>query len=160
MLGQFKGDKLGLFYKDHTLSGHINEQIVYATPLTEGFGLKLTQRINGKDFISEFKKTEMGLVGEVFRTVGSGKEVSSLKVELTSVKAKEGLIEGRVEDEPFTAQVRSQSMQGNHYVNPEFEITLNGRTYRFQLENGMACMGCATKIVYVIVGVLKATGAL
>ena len=159
LLGQLVGDKLGLFYKDHTVSGHVNGQIIYATPVESGFGMRLVQRISGKDYVSEFKKTETGLQGELIQINDKGTQ-RAIQFEMTTVSAKEGFMQGRIGDKPFTAQIRAKAMEGHHFVKPEFLIELPNKTYQFHLENGMACMGCATKLVYVVLGMLEATGAL
>ena len=159
LLGQLVGDKLGLFYKDHTVSGHINGQIIYATPVETGFGMRLVQRIGGKDYLSEFKKTETGLQGELVRIDEKGTQ-SAVQFEMTTVSAKDGVMLGRIGDKQFTAHIKANAMEGHHFVNPEFSIELPNKTYQFRLENGMACMGCATKLVYVVLGMLEATGAL
>lgn len=100
------------------------------------------------------------MVGQLFRFSNEDKAIMPVLFKLDSVNPKEGAMAGSIDGVRFTAQIRSQSMQGNHYVDPEFEVSLNQVTYRFQLENGMTCMGCATKVVYVVLGVLKSTGAL
>lgn len=149
-LGEIKGDKVSLHYTDHAMAGQVNGRLVYAAPLSSEFGIKLIYRADGKEFSSDFKK-----VGASFTA-----KVNETDFALTRVSAKEGIIEGVLGKDPFKIVLSAKSMEGNHYVNPQFDVTLPGKTYSFRLENGMACIGCATKISFVVLAMLRSSGAL
>lgn len=158
-LGMLKGENLSLYYTDHAMSGHINGQLVYATPFEKEFGIKLTHRTKGQDFQSEFKQTAGVFSGKIEGLTKAGAK-SETEVKLTKVNGKEGWMEGTVANIPFKVQITSKTMEGHHFVNPEFDVTLPNGNYKFVLENGKACMGCATKIVFVVLGMLQSTESL
>ncbi len=149
-LGQFKGEHLGLFYSDHAISGHVKGRLVFATPLDTEFGIRVTHRANEKNVESVFKKEGKSLSGKIGKT----------EFALSRVSAKDGIIEGTLDKQPFKVVITSKTMEGNHYVNPLYDVQLKDRSYSFSLENGKACIGCSTKIVFVVLGMLRETGAL
>lgn len=51
-------------------------------------------------------------------------------------------------------------MAGHHFIDPRFGLTVDGKHYSFQLDKGMACMGCSLKILYVVLGMLDVTGGI
>lgn len=158
-LGMLKGEGMALYYSDHALSGHIGGLLLFATPLENEFGIKLTHRSQAKDYESIFRKTGTNFSGRIENTNSQG-EKTVTEVTILKVNAAEGLVEGTLNAVPFKLIVSSNKMEGHHYVDPNFDVTLGEKKYSFHLENGMACIGCVAKITYVTLGMLKSTGIL
>lgn len=158
-MGQLKGDKLGLHYSDHAIAGQVNGHLVFATPLTDKYGIKLTHRAQGQDFVSEFTQ-KAGKFSSVIETVNDSGEKVATAFEVTKVNPQQGRIEGLLSGKAFIATITAKEVVSGHYVNPHVDVDVAGVKYSFDLENGLACMGCSLKIVYVVLGMLGATGAL
>ena len=157
-LGNLVGDGLGLYYSDHAISGHVNGHLVFANPFDSEFGLKLSHRAGGKTYESDFKKGTKGFGGLI--ETEDAKGLKKTEILFTKVDAKAGVMEGMIGSTPFKVNVSATKMEGHHYVNPVFDVTLPSKTYSFRLNDGMACMGCSLKIVYVVLGMLSTTGTL
>ena len=145
-LGTIQGEHLSLFYTDHAISGHVRGRLVYASPLEEEYGLRLRYRWEGADHESVFKK--------------DGNDFRGNLLAITRANAKEGTIEGTLGKDAFIARITSDKMAGHHYVDPRFDVKEGERSYTFKLVNGEACMGCALKIVYAVLGMVRATGGI
>jgi len=158
-LGMLKGENLGLFYSDHAISGHVKGSLVFAAPLENEYGIKLEHRMEGATLTSEFKKNGSAFSGKLIQLNAKG-EKSEIEVAATKVNGKEGSIDGFVGTTPFTVKISSKTMNGNHYVDPTFNVMIGSKAYSFQLVGGTACIGCALKITYVVLGMLHTTGAL
>ncbi len=158
-LGLLKGEHLGLFYSDHAISGHVKGSLVFAAPLEKEYGIRLEHRMEGVTLTSEFKKNGTAFSGRLTALNAKG-EKTETEVVASKVSGKEGTIEGTVGATPFKVKVSSKTVEGNHYVDPTFEMTVGEKAYKFQLVGGSACIGCSLKITYVVLGMLRTTGAL
>jgi hypothetical protein len=158
-VGEIRTKELKLTYIDHVLSGSIGSNPVYAYPLPDQFGLTINYHIGSEMISTEFKNSEDGLGGKFSHKDTEGKLVET-SVNITKVDAKEGKIFGTVDADHFEVQISANEMNGHHFVNPHFKISIGEKTYEFDLSEGQACMGCSTKLSYVIVGLLRVNGAL
>jgi len=149
-LGKLVGEKIELFYTDHAISGHVDGKLVFATPFQKQFGIQLAYRVKGQDFKSEFVKGPQGFAAQV----------NGVDFAVTKVDGKNGVVEGRLGPDAFKLTVKANEMDGNHYVNPTFEVTLPKSTYTYRLENGSACISCVLKINFVVLSMLRVTGVL
>lgn len=149
-MGRLTGDKISVHYCDHAMSGEINGKLIYASPLIAEYGVKLVHRSEGKDVESIFKNAQGKLGGEIQGT----------EIKFTKIVPKEGLVEGVLDATPFSVRISANAVEQGHYVDPRFDVTFPDRTYTFHLENGKACTGCAVKILYVVLGMLRTTQAL
>ena len=156
-MGSLQGDHLGLYYSNHAISGQVGGALVYATPTTGSFGITLMHRSRGKDFSSVFKMEGKGFIGTI-QSLSAEDKATESKLTIESVKG--GIISGHLDTDPFTVKVSADAMEDAHFVNPRFDVDVAGKAYRFDLQDGKACMGCITKIVYVVVGMLRSTGSL
>ncbi len=156
--GTLKGDGLELFYTDHSISGHVNEHLVFAAPLEKEFGIQLSHRANGQTYESSFKKSGSGFASDIVSVKDSKAHKTVFTV--TKVDAKQGTITGTLDQDAFTLTISAAKMDGNHYVDPTYDVRIGGKSYTFQLENGEACVGCSLKIAYVVLGMLRSTGTL
>lgn len=154
--GTISGDKMTLYWSDHALSGHVGEHLIYGIPDSGEF--KLNHRAHAENFTAGMKSMKSGMGGKIVSKNDAGKAVET-SVDMTKFDSK-GVIEGTVDKDKFTLAVSSKTMNGNHYVDPEFELTVGTKTYEFKMENGQACLGCVGKIAFVVVGMLRSTGML
>jgi hypothetical protein len=153
--GTISGEKMTLYWSDHALSGHVGDHLIYGIPDSSEF--KLNHRAHAENFSASMKSTKSGMGGKIASKDEAGKAVETA-VDMT--KFAKGVIEGTVDKDKFTLSVSSKTMNGNHYVDPEFELTVGTKTYEFKMENGQACLGCVGKIAFVVVGMLRSTGTL
>jgi len=157
-MGKVVGDKIELSYSDHAAAGQVNGHLVFASPLVGKYGIQLTHRTQGQDFVSSFTQVTGGYAGTI-DTLNEAGDKTSVEVKITKVAPKLGRIEGTVAGKSFVTTVSAKEMQSGHFVNPNFLTEINGRKFEFNLENGLACMACSLKIVYVVLGMLGSTGA-
>jgi hypothetical protein len=156
-LGHIVGENIDVAYTDHAFAGTIGGTLIFASPLEGEFGVKLVHRAAGKDYESSFRKVDNRFVG----TVSTPSENNSLRettFALTSVNAADGVIEGTLDNDSFIVLVKADEMEGNHYVNPTFIVSVGEKNFSFKLEGGEACIGCATKISFVVLSMLRTTG--
>jgi hypothetical protein len=158
-VGEIRTEELKLTYIDHVLSGAIGSNPVYAYPLPDQFGLTINYHSGSEMISTEFKNSEYGLGGKFSRKDAEGKLVET-SVSITKVDAKAAKIFGTVDADQFEVQISANEMNGHHFVNPHFKMLVGEKTYEFDLNNGQACMGCSTKLSYVIIGLLRVNGAL
>jgi len=159
-VGRIVNNDMNLSYIDHVLSGEIAGEPILAKPLENEFGISLWHRSRGEEFETIFKKEGNILVGEV-----NGFDQSERRVEtqfkIHEISSPANLIIGQIDNRFFKVRISSETMNGNHYVNPTFKITFqDGALYEFTLDGGEACMGCAAKLSYVIISILFSNGIL
>ncbi len=159
-LGEIKGDHLGLFYSDHAFSGHVKETLTFATIPADGDSfLKLQYWIRGQHFESNLVR-EGKLTKAVLPYVDANDQPLQTEFVVTEINHTNASFSGTIGKKSFLAKVSAQKMEGQHFVDPRFDVTVDGKDYAFRLEKGMACMGCSLKILYVVLGMLEVTGAL
>lgn len=152
------GEHLNLVYVDHTLAGSIADHPLYASPLDTGFGIHLTHRADETDFHSTFTKQDNGSLRGEIESVDSTGTKSLAVFAITEILPSENKIRGTLDDDVFEITITSEGMVNNHFVNPTYTVDVNGKKYSYKLDNGMACMGCSTKISYVVLGMLRING--
>jgi hypothetical protein len=158
-VGEITTNELKLTYIDHVLSGAIGTSPVYAYPLPDQYGIFVQHHAGSEMFTSEFKKSE-GILGGKFKSRNSdGAEIEATVV-VQSVNAEKGSFAGTIDQDPFEVRLSANEMSGHHYIDPHFVITVADKTYEFDLKKGQACMGCAVKIGYVILGLMRVNGLL
>jgi hypothetical protein len=159
-LGHLVGEHLNLVYADHTVSGAVGDLPLYATPLADEFGIKLVHRAGGQDFEATLRQTD-GVLGTTVTTAAAdGAAPKEVAIKFTKVSGADGTVEGTLDADAFKVVITSDTMDGNHYVDPRFDVTVGETAYHFQLEGGSACIGCSTKITFVVLSMLRATGKL
>jgi len=158
-IGFIEGPTLKLVYGDHVLSGAIGNRMLYAVPFADKFGMTVQHRHLGQDFTGEFSKIENVATFKLTSTNPAG-EREATTVAITGVNAEEGVINGTIDGAAYTVKVTSETMEGNHYVDPTFTVTKGDQVYSFKLNGGKACIGCALKISTVVVAFLKVDGTL
>ena len=158
-IGKISTEELDLSYIDHVLTGRIGDRPVFAKPLKDGFGLYLWHRAKGKDFETTLKALDGTIQGDVRSIDLNGKEIKE-SFQITEYSVKDGALFGRVGEQDFAVQVSSEVMNGHHYIDPHFVISIDGRDqYEFDLKNSQACMGCIIKLSYAIIAMLYSYGA-
>jgi len=145
--GNINSDNFSLYYSDDTLSGQINGVLVFGTPLETGSGITLQYRMPGQTLKSTFKVAGGKLTGTI----------KNVTVNITKFNGNAGTLEGTVGDISFKVAITSQTTSGEEYVNPRFDVTLPNRSFSFQLDGGQACITCSSRIIAVVLGMLKAT---
>ena len=152
------GEHLKLVYVDHTLAGSIADRPLYASPLEKGFGIRLLHRASEQDFTSVFTKQADGATrGEVSSIDSAGTKTAAVFT-ITEALPEEGKIRGTLDNDSFEITITSEGVVDHHFVNPLYTVAINGKTYRYKLENGKACIGCSMKISYVVLGMLRVNG--
>jgi hypothetical protein len=155
--GHIVGEHLEVIYNEHTLSGSIAERPFFATPLEKAYGMRLFHRTGERTFESTFAKVGEVLSAEV-ATLNALQTEGNVHFEITQIDPASGRITGKLDEDTFTIQLSAEEMNGHHYVNPRFDVESAGKLYSFQLENGQACLGCATKISFAILSMLRGAG--
>ena len=159
-IGKIKNQDLDLTYIDHVLTGRIGDRPVLARPLEKEFGVYMWHRANGQNFETRFKSSNSTLKGDIISVNNKGKSIKK-EFTITSTSRETGSITGKVGEKTFLVEVTSETMNGHHYVNPQFLITIdNKEEYEFNLESSQACMGCIIKISYSIISMLYSYGAI
>jgi hypothetical protein len=157
--GRLRGAHLDLLWKDHHLTGQVAGRTVAAEPLENEFGMRLTHRVNGREFSAVLNKTGNKIGGTVDSLDRSGKPVRTV-IEIAGVDAAAGVVSGYLNRAPFKLQVSADQMSGHHFVAPRFVVQVGNKPYRFQMDGGQACMGCVVKISLVVLSMLGVGGAL
>ncbi len=155
-LGTITGDKMTVFWADHAISGHVGNQPVYA--VTEVGEFKLHHWAHAENFVTTLEASESGMGGEIASHKEDG-SATTTTVKITGFDRK-GVFSGTLDGEPFTLAVASKTMNGHHYVAPEFKLTVGTKVYPFKMADGQACPGCIGKIAFVVVGMLRSSGVL
>ncbi len=156
-VGELKGEHIHLQYVDHVLAGTIGSIPLYATPLEGEYGIRVQFSVGSQRFESTFRKDGETLRGKLEATNFAGAPVTSDLI-VEKVNAAAGIISGSLNGTAFDVTLSSESMEGNHYVNPTFSVDIGEKTFSFQLENGQACMGCALKIAYTVLTIMHLQG--
>lgn len=157
--GEIKGEKLSLYYYDHSFSGHVNEQLVYAIPQAN-HGVLLSHRVGGRDVQALLKRSEPEFfVATIPSLTKEGKSLET-KFVVTNINPREALIEGKLDQDAFSVKISAESVEAGHFANPRFDVKVGDKAYQFRLDNGHACIMCATKISYVVLSMLRVTGVL
>ena len=156
-VGVIETQEMSLSYIDHVLSGRIGDRPVYALPTKEGY--KLVHRSGGKDFEAVFKKEDKVFKGLVESISNDGQPVKAEFV-FKGINHETSAILGTLNGQDFEVQISANAMEGHHFVNPHFELTLNEKKYAFDVVGGMACMGCAVNMSFAILTMLFVTGSI
>jgi hypothetical protein len=160
-MGIIKGEKFSIHYSQHAFAGQVNGHLVYATPLEGDFGVKLTSRIEGKEFQTTFKEDDNGVINAKLSTITKAGGAKETTFSITKIEAKQFQIIGQLDNDLFIVNVTSDKLVGGHHLaNPVFNVRLGEKAFTFQLENGEACIMCSTKISFVVLTMLRATGAI
>lgn len=150
--------ELDLTYEDHILSGTVDGREMRGTPLESAFGLKLWHKVNDKEYVSIFRSQNNKIAGAFDSEDPSGAPLSTI-LTFHEIDSSKGVIKGIIGEKNFMVEVTSDTMDGHHYVNPNFRMTFSDDlVYEFTLQNGEACIGCAVKISYAIITMLYSVG--
>ncbi|MBI2602393.1 MAG: hypothetical protein HYW48_04990 [Deltaproteobacteria bacterium] len=156
-MGMFVGSGVDASYSDHALAGRVGQVVFYASPLKEEFGTKLTFRAHGLDQEAFFRKSGEDFVGTLILKNESG-VLRPVVFKIDRIDRDEHKVFGSLNDIPFELHVRAKEMNGNHYINPEFEVVTNGKSLSYRLENGKVCMSCVANTSFVILSLLNLQG--
>ena len=152
------GEHLNLVYVDHTIAGSIADHPLYASPLENGFGIRLTHRASEQDFQSVFTKDGDGSMRGELNSVDATGTKRATVFTVTEALPAEGIIRGTLDNDTFEITITSDGVVDHHFVNPVYNVNLSGKSYTYKLENGRACIGCSMKISYVVLGMLRVNG--
>jgi len=156
--GHIVGKGLELAYKNHALAGSVAETLLFSSPLEGEFGNQIYVRFGEVTLPIAFKKAGSEIkLNAVYKT-DDGVE-KNLDTKVTAIK--DGKIAMVIHGKDYLVTVSSDEMDGNHYVNPTFTVNKSGTTvYSFKLQDGAACIMCATRIATVVLTFLEHAGKL
>jgi hypothetical protein len=139
------GEGINLAYRDHALAGSVKDQIVMGF---WGQGVsQLNVRASNGELLQLNPKLLNGKQGVEVEISGSKK----LVYKLNRIDSQKDEIHILINDKEAVFQIHSEfEKNGSHFKNPTVEGEIDGKSFRFQIEDGEACYGCLSNIVYMI----------
>ena len=159
-IGKISTDELDLSYIDHVLAGRVGDRPVFAKPLEGEFGLYVFHRAGGENYETTLRRVDGDIIGNVVSQTCDGEALEE-QFTIDEYSADNGTLSGRIGEKHYFVEVTSDTMNGHHYVNPHFAITMDDNfTYEFVIQDSQACMGCIMKISYAVISMLYSYGTL
>jgi len=150
------GDGIELHYVDHAAAGVIAGLPVYFAPKNTGFGADLTVRTQGLTQLGSLTRSEEGtILGGLTIPATETSAERTVAFVFVSADTTNNIIHFTLNGLAGKATITSDGMDGNHYINPVYQIVVGDKEASFKLEGGEACLGCSMRIVYAITSVLS-----
>jgi hypothetical protein len=152
-IGKITSHGMDLIWSDHTLTGTIDGVAIFADNLPNEFGTRLLAHIGGQTFEGIFKG-DSGVMQGSLTTQRDNQQVNSTFT-VTDIDGATATISGKIDDDEFTITMSSNQMNGHHFVNPLYTLNIGAEQYQFRMDNGEVCLGCTSKIAFVILTVKR-----
>ena len=141
-LSKFVGDNIELITKGHTLSGQVNDKLMLGHMGHTENGAQTTLRVVKGNVITNttFSRENGEWEGEFN---DQAIVYSHLDRENPAIYLIINGVEHRV-------SITAEGYENNHFKNPEFAVTINGKEVKFRLLNGEMGWGYIINVLYMV----------
>lgn len=145
------GTNIDLMMVDHMISGTINGNLVQGSMDEATFTSQLYLRKDGMIIGADFKKSENRMGGIIHHAT---KDASFTTImELDRIDQEKSLIVIRANNREIPVTITAEGFANGHFKNPTFTADLGrGQTMTFKINDGQACYGFSTHLIFMIVG--------
>jgi hypothetical protein len=145
------GTGIDLKTRDHAFAGSIGDWLASGSFKHEGFVSKISLLRGEESVEAEFTQKDGVIGGTLAHTVDGHLYQTTLKFVKASKTAPQFLFE--LNGQPLEVSIVSDDFQNNHFINPTYSASINGRPYSFTLK-GEACYGYSAHLIMMIYGAL------
>ncbi len=142
-----------LTFHDHTLSGRLHSALIWGESACKDSFALLKMRFKGVTQEVRVEKNEEGKLSGKINF--NQKEYQLTLVGLSQTKKE---LRYTLNDEVITVRILSDTFENAHFQNPQYEFTLNNKTYTFKLDQNEACWSLSAKITMIYILALVGQG--
>lgn len=150
VVSTIKGTEIDLKAYDHAFAGVIKDFVAWGV-LDEATGTsELRMRRDGQTVVAQFGKVASGFGGTVSHEQADGTSKTT-KIEFVSLDMDAATYTFKVNGAEMLVKVTSDDFQNSHFINPTYNVVLDGKTIEFKFE-GSACYNYSMHLIFMIAG--------